>query len=47
MNNSKNKSTPDFSKIKEHAPARSPAQTHKTERSKDNVNPNIGMEPEL
>jgi len=47
MNNSKDKSAPDFSKIKEHSPERSPAQTRKTSRSKDNANPDIGMEPEL
>ena len=47
MNNSKDKSAPDFSNIKEHAPAQSPAQTHKNQRSKDNGSPDIGMEPEL
>jgi len=47
MNNSKDKSAPDFYKIKERAPERSPAQTHKNQRSKDNGSPDIGMEPEL
>ncbi len=47
MNNSKDKSAPDFSKIKERAPAQSSAQTRKNQRSKNHKNPDIGMEPEL
>jgi len=47
MSTSKDKSAPDFSKIKEHSPDRSPAQTRKPQRGKDNGSPDIGMEPEL
>jgi len=44
MAKSKDKSAPDFSKLKAQSPTRSPVQNH--EQQKDNE-PNIDMEPEI
>jgi len=47
MASTKNKYAPNFSKLKEHSPARSSAHNRSQQKGKDHDNPDIDMEPEL
>lgn len=48
MNNAKNKAAPDFSKIKEHSPDRSPAQTRSKNDGQNRIKKmGTSFEPEI
>jgi len=47
MASTKNKSAPNFSKLKEHSPTRSPAHNRRPNKGKDHGNPDIDIEPEI
>ncbi len=47
MARAKGKSTPDFSKLKEHSPNRSPTHNSKSQKGNNHGKPNIDIEPEI